>query len=229
LIRERIGIADLGGIQMAIFEHRHECVEELHETELGYHEVMLLCGVPIAVPAAMYYCAKHGLNAPRWLVSEATKMHCLHLRGNVPKERGRSSGIINRYRQNAIDYLRWEAVIEVREQREALRKDVSELSALPGRKARDLLKERTKLVDWVGTNNDDAFECASLLLAETPARGGPDAIKKSYRTVRKNMCSPARALRYRVLDPQFLRLVDADIAHRDAPGKKIVPLYDLTG
>jgi hypothetical protein len=156
-------------------------------------------------------------------------MHCLHLRGNVPKERGRSAGIINRYRQDAIDYMRWEAVIEVREQREALQKDVSELSVLPGRRARDLLTERTKLLDWVGTNNDGAFECASLLLAETPARGGPDAIKKSYRTVRKNMCNPARALRYRVVDPQFLRLVGADTGQLDAPGKKIVPLYDLTG
>ncbi len=213
---------------MAIFAWPHESVEELHETELEYHEQMFVSGVPIAVPAAMYYCAKHGLNAPRWLIIEAAKMHCDHLRGNVPKERGRSSGIINRYRQDAVDHARWEAVIEVRENRDSLREEINELRALPGRKARDILNESTKLLDWAGTNNDDAFECASLLLAETPARGRPDAIKRSYRKVEKNMRNPATAMRYRILDSQFLRLVGADIAQPTSRGKKIVPLYDLT-
>jgi hypothetical protein len=182
-------------------------MEELHETELDYHELMFLCGVPIAVPAAIYYCAKHGLAAPRWLIIESAKMHCAHLRGNVPKERGRSSGIINRYRQDAIDYMRWEAVTEVRERRDLLRKEIEELRALRGRRARDILNERAKLLQWAGTNKDDAFERASLLLAETPARGGPDAMDKSYRTVKRNMRNPATAVRYHILDPQFLRLV----------------------
>jgi hypothetical protein len=35
--------------------------------------------------------------------------------------------------------MRWEAIIEVRERREALQKEISELSALPGRKARDVV------------------------------------------------------------------------------------------
>jgi hypothetical protein len=213
---------------MAIFEHQHESVEELHETELDYHELMFLCGVPIAVPAAIYYCAKHGLAAPRWLIIESVKMHCAHLRGNVPKERGRSSGIINRYRQDAIDYMRWEAVTEVRERRDLLQNEIKELRALRGRRARGRLNERTKLLDWVRTKNNNAFQCASLLLAQTPAHGGPDAIKKSYRTVRKNMCNPARAPRYHILEPQFLRMVGADNARLVAPGKKIEPLYALT-
>jgi hypothetical protein len=213
---------------MEIFETPHNSLEELHETELDYLEQMFVCGIPIAVRAAMFSCAKNGLNAPRWLIVESSKMDCAELCGNVPKKRGRSSGIINRYRQDAIHHARWEAVIEVREKRDSLRKDINELRTLPGRKARAILNECTKLLDWAGTNNDDAFECASLLLAGTPARGGPHAIKRSYLEVEEAMRDPATAMRYHVLDPQFLRLVDPDNAQPDNPGKKIVPLYDLT-
>jgi hypothetical protein len=213
---------------MAIFERPYESLEQLHETELEYHKLMLASGVPIAVPAAMYYCAKYGLNAPRWLIIESAKMLCAYLRGNVPKKRGRSSGIVNRYRQDAIDYARWDAVIELRRNRDSLRKEIDELRGLRGRKARDILNERSKLLNWVGTNNDDAFECASLLLADTPAQGKPDAIRRSYLKVEKNDRNPATAIRYRILDPHFLRLVGADLDLSFPPGKKIVPLYDLT-
>jgi hypothetical protein len=213
---------------VAIFARPYESLEELHETELEYHKQMSASGVPIGGPAAMYYCARHGLDAPRWLIIESSKMHCAHLRGSVPKERGRSAGIINRYRQDAVDRARWEAVIEVREHRDSLREETNELRALPGRKAREILNESTKLLDWAGTNNDDAFESASLLLAETPARGRPDAIRRSYRKLEKNMRNPVTAMRYRILDPQFLQLVGARIAQPAGRGKKIVPLYDLT-
>ena len=189
---------------------------------------MFTCGVPIAIPAALYYCATHGLNAPRWLVVEAAKMLCAHLSWNVPKERGRSCGIINRYRQDAIDRARWEAVIEVRENRNYLREDIETPRGLRGHKARDILEETRKLLDWAGTNNDDAFECASLILADTPAHGKPDAIRRSYLRVEKNMRTPATAMRYRILETQFLRLVGVDITRPIRPGKKIVPLYDLT-
>jgi hypothetical protein len=123
---------------------------------------------------------------------------------------------------------RWDAVIEVRAKRDSLREEINELRALPGRKARDILNERTKLLDWAGTNDDDAFECASLLLAGTPARGGADAIKRSYRKLEEARRNPATAMRYRILDPQFLRSVGADLALGPSRGKKIVPLYDLT-
>jgi hypothetical protein len=214
---------------MPIFERPFESLEELHETELEDLKQMFDCGVPIAVPFTLYYCAKHGLNASRWLIVEAAKMLCSHLSGNVPKERGRSCGIINRYRQDAVDHARWDAVIEVRENRDSLREEIDRLRDLPGHKARGILNERSRLLDWAGTNNDDAFECASLLLADTPAHGKPDAIKRSYLKVEKNMRNPATAMRYRILETQFLRLLGADIAQPIRPGKKIVPLYDLTG
>jgi hypothetical protein len=215
-------------MQMPIFERPFQSLEELHETELEYLKQMFACGAPIAIPAALFYCARHGLNAPRWLVVEAAKMLCAHLGGSVPRERGRSCGIINRYRQDAVDHARWEAVIEVRENRNSLRKDIETLRRLPGHKARDILNERSKLLDWAGTNNDDAFECASLLLADTAAHGKPDAIRRSYLRVEKNVHTPATAMRYRILETQFLRLVGVDIARPIRPGKKIVPLYDLT-
>jgi hypothetical protein len=214
---------------MAVFDRPYESLEELHEAELEHLKIMVDSGVRIAVPAAMAYCAKHRLSPPRWLVIESANMLGDYLSGNLPKERGRSSGIVNRYRQDTIDRERWEAVIEVRENRDRLREEIKKLRALPGRRARDILDECTKLLDWVGTNNDAAFECASLLLARTPAKGGPDAIRTSYRNVERNMRNPATAMRYCILDPQFLRLIGAEIAQPASQGKKIVPLYDLTG
>jgi hypothetical protein len=203
---------------MEALEPPSSSLEELHEAELEYLDLMFVCGVPIAVPAAMHYCAKHGLNAPQRLTAEAAKMLFAELRGDAPKERGRSSGIINRYRQDAIDYMRWDAVIEIRERREHLRKEINELGALRGRKARNLLNERTALLHRVGTNSYDVFACASLLLAETPARGGQYAIKQSYLKVRKNIHNLVKAKRYHVLDPRFLRLFDSDRGQPDSPG-----------
>ena len=213
---------------MAIFERPYDSLEELHETELEYLKTMFYSGVPLAVPAAMHYCAKHGLNAPRWLVIESTKMHCTYLCGNAPKKRGRSSGIVNRNRQDAIDFARWDTVVEIREYRKLLQKEVDTLRALAGRRARDVLKEYMKMLDWTGTNDLSAFECVSMLQAETYAHCGPDAMKTSYRKAEKGMRDPATAMRYRVLDPDFLRIVGTSIDQSVNQGKKIVPLYDLT-
>src|SRR2546430_12638278 len=112
---------------MPIFERPFESLEELHETELEYLKRMFDSGVPIAVPAALDYCARHGVTVPRCLTVEAAKMFCSHLSGNAPKGRGRSCGTVNRYRQDAIDYVRWDAVIEVRENRVRLREDIKTL------------------------------------------------------------------------------------------------------
>jgi hypothetical protein len=214
---------------MTIFERPYESLEELHETELEYFKQMFDCGAPIAVPAAQSYCTKHGLNPPPWLMMATGSMLCAHLRGDAPKERGRSSGIINRARRHAIDYVRWDVVIEVRERRACLRQEIKELRASSGEKALRILEERRKLLDWLVNKNYDVFECASRLLAKTPACGGRDAIKKSYQKVNENMRNPAMALHYHILDPQFLRSVGIDITRPFSPGKKIVPLYNLTG
>jgi hypothetical protein len=100
--------------------------------------------------------------------------------------------------------------------------------SVPGRRARNILNERSKVLNWAGTNNDDAFESASLLLADTPAHGKPDTIRRSFLKVEKDMRNPATAMRYRILETQFLRSVGADLALGASPDKKIVPLYDLT-
>jgi hypothetical protein len=55
------------------------------------------------------------------------------------------------------------------------------------------------------------FEVASALLIDTPAFYGPDAVKKSYQTVQRNMRAPATAARYHMLDPEFLSRFTAPI------------------
>lgn len=211
---------------MAVFERPYNSLDELHETELEHHKKMIDSGVPLAVPAAMFYCARHGLNPPWWLVLESAKTHCASLLGNAPKKRGRSSGVVNRYRQDANHYARWDAVVEIRERRKSLQKEVDALRSLPGRQARNILKEYMKLLDWVGSNDLAAFECAAILLDGTRAQGGPDAVKKSYQKVERNMRNPGTAMRYYMLDPAFLRLIGAAIEPA-RQGKKILPLCDL--
>jgi hypothetical protein len=193
---------------MTIFGGTYNSLEEQHEATLQHYRVMFASGIQIAVPAAIYYCAIHGLNSPRWLIFEVAMMLFSHLRGDVPKERGRSAGIVNRFRQDFIDYARWNMVFIMRDRRDWVEKEIKTYRAISGGEARAMLKKLTEERNLLGTNNDDAFACASLALAKHRACGSPHAIKRSYLKVEKNMRNPATAARYHSMDdPEFLQLV----------------------
>jgi hypothetical protein len=195
-----------------IFERPYDTLDELHSTELEHLRIMFESGTPLAVPAAMAYCAKHGLNPPRWLVERSAKMHLAEKQTNVPKKReGRSSGVVSRNRQDAIDFIRWDTVVGLKEQRLFFQTDVKILAALKGQPAKKCLKDRKELLEWIGTGSDFIFEVASALLIDTPAFNEPDAVKKSYQTVQRNMRAPATAARYHMLDPEFLSRFTAPI------------------
>ena len=90
------------------------------------------------------------------------------------------------------DYERWDQVKVVREKQIEIRDEVDFLRANLRKAPSGRLEDREKMLEWVGRSLRRAFECASMLLAESPAFGGPDAIKSSYLTVEKanrNKCS----------------------------------------
>jgi hypothetical protein len=212
---------------MPIHERPFESIGQLHENELEQFRLMFDAGQDLAATAALDYCNRYGISQPRWVLSESEKLQCAALRGDIPRKRGRSTGTVSRYLQDAIDYRRWDTVVEVRENRESLPEKIKCLSRLVKDSAEKQRSCLERNLCWTGTNDQDAFACASMLLKHTPAFGGPDAVKKSYHTVVRNLRSPSTAMRYYIMDPEFLRKVG--VAYQpDRSDKKITHLFDLT-
>jgi hypothetical protein len=209
--------------------HPAESLKDIHERRLDWLRVMFHGGSAIAIPAAIQYCSKNDLTVPQWVVQAAAVHYPVLLRSDVPKKRGRSMGLVDRYRQDMRDYARWDEVKIVREKQIEIREEVDFLRANPKKAPPGWLEDREKMLEWVGKSLKRAFECASMLLADTSAFGGPDAIKSSYLTVEKVNRTQSQPLRYHMLDADFLISIGiAPVACRQGPARKVVPLYDLT-
>ncbi len=199
---------------MPIHERPFDSLEQLHESELEQYRVMFESGTPVAVTAAMAYCDKYGLSPPSWAVTESVKIQCAAIRGNTPGKRGRSSGIGDRHRQDAIDYVRWDMVNEIRENRNLLRDKDKAFSKLPVRVA-----ERIDCKELLRLARAGSYKYASRLLARSAAFGGRDAMKKSLHTVERNMRTQRSAVRYYILDAGFLRQIGVVVDPPAKPGK----------
>jgi hypothetical protein len=110
-----------------------------------------------------------------------------------------------------------------------MKQEVDLLRANPKKASPGWLEDREKTLRWVGRSLKRAFECASMLLAESSAFGGPDAIKSSYLTVEEVNRSRSQPLRYHMLDEDLLASIGvAPISWPQRQVRKVVPLYDLT-
>jgi hypothetical protein len=193
---------------MSSFERPFESLEQLHETELGYLQRMIEAEVEIAIPAAKHYCVTHGLDVPNWLARISIELECAHLRRDA-NGRGRTANSLGRHRHDMRHFARWDAVWEVRDKQDEFRIEIEKLRTLPNVPT-DRLKEREKMLRRVGDTLDDAFRCASNLLAKTDAFGCPETIKKSYLRVEheyrveRETGDSKEAKRYHLLDRQFL-------------------------
>jgi hypothetical protein len=67
-----------------------------------------------------------------------------------------------------------------------------------------------------------------MLLKDTFAFSGSDAVKVSYFRVKKAMRNPEQAYRYHVLDAQFLKSLGRKPIQTSGRVRKITPLFDLT-
>jgi len=204
-------------------------LEEFHQWQLAVFEIMFSStrSSVVVVAAALDYCAKEKLAHPEWLARAAPDALCNTLCDSAPKKRGRASSPVARFRQDMIDYARWSAVMEVREQQVAIHEQVGELRSLQNVQ-RDVLAEREKMLDWVGHTLQRAFECASMILDGTECFGSPDAMKKSYFAVRRNSRDPKQSMRYHSRDPRFLRKIGINPRLDEQRVTKFVPFFDLT-
>jgi hypothetical protein len=210
---------------MLPFKRPFESIAELHAERLECLRVTW--HRELGVAAALDYCAKHELEVPRWVVRETPGVLCNALSRLGSKKRGRSCNPVARYRQDMIDYERYDAVRDVREKQTELREVVDELRSRTKLPAQ-MLEEREKMLLWVGHTWLRAYECATMILAHTEAFGGPEAMKASYLEVRRNSRDPKQALRYYILDSSFLNGLGLS-THIDAPRrKKTVPYYEMT-
>jgi hypothetical protein len=180
----------------------------------------------LGVAAALDYCAEHDVPVPEWVAKGAAALLCDLLKREVSQKRGRSSGFVARYRQDMVDFIRWDTVKEVRDKQPELLEEVKELQARNGI-PKHFLKEREKYLGWVGNTLDRAFECAAMILRDAGAAASINAVRKSYRLVIRGS-GKRRTLRYYQLDPRFLRKVGITLKGISRQGKKVVPLYDLT-
>jgi hypothetical protein len=206
------------------FKRPFNSIEELHAERLECFRV--IWHREIGVTAALWYCAANKVTVPGWAAEEAQLVLCNALRPRRARKRGRASDPVARYRQDMIDYARYEEVVTVREKQKEIPEQVEELRSL-GPQGQSLLAERLKMLAWVGHTWLRAYECASMILAHTDACGGPETMKASYLEVARNSRDPRQTLRYHhLLDWSLLRSLGLDTRRPAKP--KIVPLYELT-
>jgi hypothetical protein len=206
-----------------------ESLEDFHQRELEWLEVMFCCGSAIAIPAGVRYCAKHDLPLPRWLVKATATHYAELLRGDAPQKLGRSANLLDRHCQDMNDCMRWDEVTTVRGMQIEVRDELIFLKANPRKAPAGRIQDREKMHRWVGRSLKRAFECASMLLAETPAFGGPDAMRLSYWKVEKANRDQSQAMRYHMLADDFLLSIGIDQTPlRTHRVRKVAALYDLT-
>jgi len=197
-------------------------VDYLKERELNVLRRVVEAGSELAPAAALHFCATYKADVPGWLIGLAAHGYCKQLNSNHPKKRGRSSGPLERYRQDMIDYIRWDTVRMARGMQKEAPEELSALEEYS--KPSRYIDQRKKLLRWYGHDWIRAYECASLYLRGTPAFGGPDAMKASYCRV----VHASNPLRYFLFQPEFLESIGLEHPSRWGWSTKLTPLYDLT-
>lgn len=178
----------------------------------------------IAVAAGLDYCAERMIVAPSWIVGPASGVMNDLLMGVKSGRRGRSCNPIARYRQEQIDYIRWDAVVMARENQPMIRDRVLDMRAYASEFPARYIELEEKLLHWIGHDWIRVFEVASMYLQGSYAHGGPEAVKKSYLKVQRNQSCAARYIWVR--EPFRYKI---GIPHpRDEQGMKCRHLFELT-
>jgi hypothetical protein len=190
-----------------------------HEQELERLRKAREAGVVIAVPAALDYCLEHDLGPPQWLVHAASELLCELLRREKSKKRGRSAGAVARYRQDMIDFLRFNEVEVLRENQHRSIELMSVYPTCPSPQESKIYVQEARKAEWLGSSLSRIYQCVSEVLERTDAFGSPESIKRSYRQVKRSDGNPSQAFRYYLLPYPFLHKlgIEGDLGYgRDA-------------
>lgn len=194
---------------------RRNRVRILDEIELERLKKAHDAGVVIAVPAALDYCLEHGLPPPSWLVKAASDLLCDLLTREKSTRRGRSAGAVARYRQDMVDFLRWNEVEVLLENQQRSTELLTTYPTNPSPDQGDIYAEEVAKAEWLGTSRSRIYQCVSEVLEKTDAFGGPESIKRSHRQVQCAGRSPAQSSRYYLLPYRFLAKfgIDGDLGY----------------
>src|ERR1700722_19541019 len=164
----------------------------------------------IAAVAALDYCVENEICSPPWVQAATLRLLIDLLKRERSQKRGRAASRVARLQQDQWDLERWDAVLEARRIRMKTKREL-ELHAEYGLKPHHSLG---KLDAWF---DHKTFGCASMLLTGRNARVGVDAIKASYRKVRRNLEDPTAATKYYVFDGRFLKKLGLEDMHERKP------------
>jgi hypothetical protein len=208
---------------MQLFPRPFGSMAELHHNELECFRHMP--DKEVGVLAAFHYCSKHRISPPDWVTTSAATVLINAFGKRRRKNRGRSSNVVDRIRQNLIHFERYDTVLEIREKQLHFADMVKRYRGDP-KIPKAILEEKEKFHAWVGSTLERAYECASMILRDTISFGGPDAIKASYLKCGGECRNRALAMRYHILDSSLIRALGIEL---DRPQvRKHVPLFDLT-
>jgi hypothetical protein len=195
----------------------------MNQRELELFRQMVDAGVLVGVPAALHFCIEHVVPAPGWLLGAAMTLLCDLLKREKSTQRGRARGAVARYRQDMVDFIRWNEVLVIREKQVLSAETVAAYSIRPGDPMYERFKEEVARHKWLGRSLSDAFECVSEMLERTDAHGSPDSIKRSYRQVERNHRHRTERYRYCLLHPLFLKMLGIEDDLGYGRGAKIAP------
>jgi hypothetical protein len=158
----------------------------------------------LAVPAALFYCAKHKTPAPAWLTEHASLLlnGLLHLHDDRPRRMMQKS--IKTYQENQKHFARYDAVKSALEARADLASEIETLAKLRGIKAIKLKKRIISEHNRIGKSDEHVFNAVSIQLEGKYAAGDEDAIKKSYQRVSREERRNKMNFKYHVFDRSFL-------------------------
>jgi hypothetical protein len=185
--------------------------ESFHDRQLEAYAAAWLAGDDTAHEAAMYYCSTNDLIVPNWLRYAFAQNSPARLLGNEPARNGRSNSPVKRKWMNMIHLARYYTVSEVCEQQALQPKLLQALEAHPPRRTRrGALSEidyKRRIVKFLGSTLEQAFDVTSRLLEGTPAAGKCDTIERSYTLVRVTFADLSKRASFTVPESNFMRSI----------------------
>lgn len=204
----------------------HGILHRLDEEYFDQLRQLMAWHKEIAVAATLDHCAERSLVPPSWIVEPAAQFLPALLHGRGSGRRGRSCNPVARYRQDQIDYLRWDSVVYTRAKQPEIRERVAvarEYKSYPSR----YLELEEKLEDWIGSDWIRAFEVASMYLQGSYSHGGPDAVKVSYLKVQKHF-KRNEGMRYVMVREPFRSAIGIPHPSTEKQGKNCRHIFELT-
>jgi hypothetical protein len=177
----------------------------------------------LVIYEAADWCDRRNIEPPRWLYEAHRQLANLVPSGGFPKERGRNNNIMDRFRRDNINFVRYDVVEAMKihqEEHWAEHEDALRRSDLSKSDRAMLIRHAPR--DF-GKTVGEHFEHASVELRGTAAQGAPGAIRSSYYRVTKDMKDPVASWKYKLMSDRVLIKVGLEELTIPAMTRKVLP------